>query len=257
MTEAEIMEQAQVFASAWSFVDGPFDTGEGMAQAEAEKTALMHMIKTLVCERDEADRRAGAAERKLAGMEAQATTSRRWLDDARARAGYDKNVSFDEVFDDLLRAKGERDTYRQSHECPPRSDPAGFLQYSVNALHDAALFKNACRIATGAPVVRYLIANTAGRLDGAEKALRHQSLCSFYVASILGLGDVDDVRRGGIGEALYQAVHARTQELTDYMDEAIGFPVKSPPITTRSGPRSLRNSTNWPCLHCVRIMGNP
>lgn len=40
-----IMEQAQVFASAWSLVGGPFDFGDGLAQAEAEKVALRKMLK--------------------------------------------------------------------------------------------------------------------------------------------------------------------------------------------------------------------
>lgn len=41
----QIMEQAQVFASAWSLVGGRFDMGDGMAQAEAEKLALRKMVE--------------------------------------------------------------------------------------------------------------------------------------------------------------------------------------------------------------------
>ena len=44
-----IMEQAQVFASAWSFLGGPFDNGSGLETAERERAALRMMISKL-CE---------------------------------------------------------------------------------------------------------------------------------------------------------------------------------------------------------------
>ena len=40
-----VMEQAQVFASAWSLVGGRFDTGDGLALAEAEKAALRRLVE--------------------------------------------------------------------------------------------------------------------------------------------------------------------------------------------------------------------
>lgn len=39
-----IMEQAQCFASTWSSVDGPFDRGDTLARAEAEKTELRRLV---------------------------------------------------------------------------------------------------------------------------------------------------------------------------------------------------------------------
>ncbi len=98
------------------------------------------------------------------------------------------------------------------------------------SVQEQNLFKNACRISTRFLISRYLLSNTDGRLDGAEKATRHQELCEFYVASVLGLPDPDLVRRrSGLGEDLYQAVHEKTQDLTDYLDEVIGFPLKGKP----------------------------
>lgn len=41
----QIMEQAQVFASAWSLVGGRFDVGDGLELAEAEKLALRAMVE--------------------------------------------------------------------------------------------------------------------------------------------------------------------------------------------------------------------
>ncbi|MGY6270857.1 hypothetical protein ACXIUT_14285 [Achromobacter denitrificans] len=42
-----IMEQAQVFASAWSFLGGPFDNGSGLETAEREKANLRALLYKL------------------------------------------------------------------------------------------------------------------------------------------------------------------------------------------------------------------
>ncbi|WP_254632491.1 hypothetical protein [Achromobacter denitrificans] len=42
-----IMEQAQVFASAWSFLGGPFDNGSGLETAEREKANLRALLSKL------------------------------------------------------------------------------------------------------------------------------------------------------------------------------------------------------------------
>lgn len=92
------------------------------------------------------------------------------------------------------------------------------------------MFKQACRLHLDHAMHRYLISNTAGRLDGGEKAQRHIELCTFYVAAVRGVNDLDMVRRGRDGhEDDYQAVHDTTQALTDYLDEEIGFPLESRP----------------------------
>lgn len=41
----EIMEQAQVFASAWSLVGGPFDSGDCLDHATDEKARLREMVR--------------------------------------------------------------------------------------------------------------------------------------------------------------------------------------------------------------------
>lgn len=43
-----IMDQAQVFASAWSLVCGRFDNGDGLARAEQEKASLSDMVGRIV-----------------------------------------------------------------------------------------------------------------------------------------------------------------------------------------------------------------
>ena len=88
-------------------------------------------------------------------------------------------------------------------------------------------FKNACRIHTDFSVARYLMSNADGRQDGAEKAHYHMELCKFYVAAVRGHADPDTVRREY--EDDFQAVHEKTQELTSYLDEAIGFPITGRP----------------------------
>jgi len=39
-----LMEQAQVFASAWSLVGGRFDSGNGLVEAAAAKDELRRML---------------------------------------------------------------------------------------------------------------------------------------------------------------------------------------------------------------------
>lgn len=55
-------------------------------------------------ERDEADRRAGAAERELADANDSIGKRKRWLRDAKRDAGYHDNTSFDVVWVDALAA---------------------------------------------------------------------------------------------------------------------------------------------------------
>lgn len=43
-TTEQIMEQAQVFASAWSLVGGQFDAGDQLEAAELEKDMLAAML---------------------------------------------------------------------------------------------------------------------------------------------------------------------------------------------------------------------
>lgn len=92
-------------------------------------------------------------------------------------------------------------------------------------------FKTARMIATNHMIHRYLMSNADGRWDGAEKALRHEELCTYYVGLHLGITALDLVRGrcAEVGECLYQAVHTATQELTGYLDEKIGFPLSGRP----------------------------
>lgn len=61
ITIEQIMEQAQVYASAWSMVGGPFDQGNQLVRAHEEKQLLEEM---LVAFEDEAHT-AGAQEAQL------------------------------------------------------------------------------------------------------------------------------------------------------------------------------------------------
>jgi hypothetical protein len=65
--------------------------------------------------------------------------------------------------------------------------------------------------------------------------MRHIELCTFYVAAVRGIDDVDMVRRSD-REKDYQAVHSHTQTLTDCLDERIGFPLDSRPDYARLAP---------------------
>ena len=47
---ADLMEQAQVFASTWASVDGPFDDGNTMQRAEDEKVNLEAAIRAAIAQ---------------------------------------------------------------------------------------------------------------------------------------------------------------------------------------------------------------
>lgn len=87
-------------------------------------------------------------------------------------------------------------------------------------------FKHACWLHLRFTIARYLMSNAEGRWDGAEKSMRHDELCRFYVAAVRGC-ELDDVRVNF--EDDYQHVHTLTQKMTDHMDEVIGFPVEGMP----------------------------
>ena len=88
------------------------------------------------------------------------------------------------------------------------------------------IFRNACRIHLRHLVHRYLMANTEGRWDGAEKAQRHREMCQFYVAMYQGQSDPEAVP---VSDPDCLRVHSTTQQLTDRLDEAIGFPLAGRP----------------------------
>lgn len=99
------------------------------------------------------------------------------------------------------------------------------------------MFKQSCRLHLSHAIHRYLMSNTSGRMDGYEKAQRHIELCTFYVAAVRGVDDLDMVRRGlESHEEDYQAVHDATQALTDHLDEVIGFPLEGQPDYDRLEP---------------------
>ena len=52
MTTNEILEQAQVFASAWSLVGSRFDSGNEIDNANEQKECLKQMLDALTAERD-------------------------------------------------------------------------------------------------------------------------------------------------------------------------------------------------------------
>src|SRR4051794_24288642 len=55
-------------------------------------------------QRDEADRRAGAAERNVERLDDSVSKHSSWLSKAKREAGYPDNISFDVVWSDALRA---------------------------------------------------------------------------------------------------------------------------------------------------------
>lgn len=83
------------------------------------------------------------------------------------------------------------------------------------------LIKRAMWRLTAHDVTRYLIANTSGRLDGAEKAERHRRLTEHYLKVWRGpeADDLDDF------DPEFVTLRQVTRALTDRLDTAIGFPL--------------------------------
>jgi hypothetical protein len=71
-------------------------------QAADELARLRADVARLTAELNEADRRAGAAERRCAGMDEERTARERWLRRAKEEAKYDDTVSFDVVWAETL-----------------------------------------------------------------------------------------------------------------------------------------------------------
>lgn len=96
----------------------------------------------------------------------------------------------------------------------------------------------ACRVHTDHMVHRYLLSNSKGRLDGAEKALRHLELCAFYVAVVYGYASPEEARQEH--HEAWLKVHTATQALTDYLDEQIGFPLDCRPDYDLLAPKFFK-----------------
>lgn len=106
----------------------------------------------------------------------------------------------------------------------PNTTASGAADTTTLAPTDA--LTQALRLLTDFHINRYLMSNAHGCWNGAEKAQRHDDLCCIYVAVFFGKMP-DAARREH--EDTYQAIHRATQELTDNLDTAIGFPLDSRP----------------------------
>lgn len=84
--------------------DGPATFRPWRISPTSSPREAAEAIERLERERDEADRRAGAAERRIAPLEENARASQRWLDDAKQARGYERGDTFDRVWDDTCAA---------------------------------------------------------------------------------------------------------------------------------------------------------
>lgn len=86
-------------------------------------------IEALTTERDDADRRAGAAERHLAWANEENSKRSRWLRKAKEERGYGDEVSFDRVWEEACKGadsakalQAENERLREALECLEKSD---------------------------------------------------------------------------------------------------------------------------------------
>ena len=104
--EGRILSVISESAPSPEAAGGPNDHhGNGLIPSPATNGQLQELRRTierLTRERDEADRRAGAAERELASARETLACHSRSRERMKDEAGYDRNVSFDIVWSDLM-----------------------------------------------------------------------------------------------------------------------------------------------------------
>ena len=100
-----IDEQRQEIARLKDAVTAARQDGYGR---DEERGDLERKLNTAIVQRDHADQRAGAAERKCEGLQESVSATAQWTDEAKAAAGYGSNVSFlDVVWKDLLEQRAQ------------------------------------------------------------------------------------------------------------------------------------------------------
>jgi len=77
---------------------------------------------------------------------------------------------------------------------------------------------------------QYLLANAKGTMDGALKAQTHRALCLEFISNHFSV-DTESATliQYEEKESLYSIIRKSTLELTDYLDEKIGFPLDFAP----------------------------
>ena len=140
--------------------------------------------------------------------------------------------------------EGYQDGWNAAVEAQPQQAP---VQEPENH------FKSACWLRTSFSIGRYLMSNAHGRWNGTEKALYHRELCKFYVAAVRGFDDEGLVDLCGED---FKAVHKSTQQLTDRMDEVIGFPLDSAPDYAKLEPLFFEHFHTL-AMHALQVSQQP
>lgn len=119
----ELSAQDGEFAAAFAAIEEIVRASPLTAQQNVaflvHTEALVARFAAVAAERDEADRRAGAAERRLGHLEEAERKTQRWLAERKEELGYDLGVSFDTVWAETLAKARQWDEMQAS-----RLDPA-------------------------------------------------------------------------------------------------------------------------------------
>lgn len=91
-------EFAEAFAAIEEIVRASPLTAQQNVAFLLHTEALLARFAAVAGERDEADRRAGAAERRLGHLEETERKAQRWLEERKEELGYEPGVSFDTVW---------------------------------------------------------------------------------------------------------------------------------------------------------------
>ncbi len=87
-------------------------------------------------------------------------------------------------------------------------------------------------------ITRYLMSNAHGRWNGAEKAEVHMELCGIFAETLCDVPS--NYYQTDVLSKPYKLIHEKTQELTGYLDTAIGFPLDSDPDYDDLAPKFFK-----------------
>ena len=161
-------------ASGWC---KPYDYDKSITRPALDAVSRMsEKLERVTKERDDADRRAGAANREVEDLQDSQHRRTRWLDTAKEQWGVHHNISFDVVWDEALKNKSELERASAERDSLLREVVEAFEFGDASHLHALLHVKNAvsnlkCDLAVEQKINAKLKNEYANLLSDATKLL--------------------------------------------------------------------------------------
>lgn len=132
----DIVARLQVVEKDFRLAKWIRDLAASTIEARAERDAT---IERLTKERDEADRRAGAAERRNEDLQDSYSKRQSWLWKAKESEGFSQNGSFDDLWAKVRRERDEAraEVERKDAALAPFADMADYIDAETEGVSDA------------------------------------------------------------------------------------------------------------------------